>query len=82
MRISEYKNFFAKGYSPSWCEKVFVIKKVTNTVQWAYVIIDLKGEEILGAFFEKELQKINQTEFRIEKLIKRKGDKLHVKWKG
>ena len=40
------------------------------------------GEEIIGTFYEKELQKTNQQEFRIEKVIKRKGDKLYVKWKG
>ena len=45
-------------------------------------INNLNGEEIIGSFYEKELQKINQKEFRIEKVIKRKGDTLHVKWKG
>ena len=39
-------------------------------------------EPITGSFYEKELQKVNQKEFRIEKVLKRKGDKLHVKWKG
>ena len=58
-----------------------MIKKVRNTVPWTYVINDLNGEEIIGIFCEKELQKINQKEFRIEKVIKRKGDKLYVKWK-
>ena len=43
---------------------------------------DLNGEEIVGTFYENELQKANQKEFRIEKVIKRKGDKLYVKWKG
>ena len=47
-----------------------------------YVIDDLNGEEIIGTFYEEELQKTNQQEFRIEKVIKRKGDKLYVKWKG
>ena len=73
VRISKYKNIFAKGYTPNWSEEVFVIKKVKNTVPWIYVINDLNGEEILGAFYEKELQKTNQEEFRIEKVIKRKG---------
>ena len=59
-----------------------MIKKVKNTVPWTYVISDLKGEEIVGTFFQKELQKTNQQEFRIEKVIKKKGDKLYVKWKG
>ena len=47
-----------------------------------YVIDDLNGEESNGPFYEKELQKIDQQEFRIEKVIKKKGDKLYVKWKG
>ena len=45
------------------------------------MISDLNGEKIVGSFHEEELQKTNQTEFRIEKVIKRKGDKLYVKWK-
>ena len=57
-------------------------KKVKNTVSWSYVVNDLNGEEISGTFYENELQKTNQKEFRIEKVIKRKGDKLHIKWKG
>ena len=77
VRISKYKNIFAKGYTPNWSEEVFVIRKVP----WAYVINDLNGEEIIGTFYKKELQKINQQEFRIEKVIKRKDDILYVKWK-
>ena len=58
-----------------------VIKEVKNTVPWTYVIKDLNDEEIIETFYEKELQKTNQQEFRIEKVIKKKGDKLYVKWK-
>ena len=78
VRISKYKNIFAKGYTPNWSE-VFVINKIKNTVPWTYVINDLNGEEIIGSFYEKELQKTNQKEFRIEKVLKRTGDKLYVK---
>ena len=81
-RISKYKNILAKGYTPNWSEEVFVIKKVKNTVPWTYVINDLNDNEIIGTFYEKELQKTNQHEFTIEKIIKKKGDKLYVKWKG
>ena len=81
VRISKYKNIFAKGYMPNWSEEFFV-SKIKNTVSWTYAINDLNGEEIIGTFYEKELQKTNQKEFRIEKVIKRKGDKLYVKWKG
>ena len=82
VRISKCKNIFAKGYTPNWSEEVFVIKKVKNTVPWTYIINDLNGEEVIGTFYEKELQKTNQQEFMIEKLIKKKGDKLYVTWKG
>ena len=82
VRTSKYKNIFAKGYMPNWSEEIFVIKKVRNTVPWTCIINDLNGEEIIGTFYEKELQGTNQQEFRIEKVIKKKGNKLYVKWKG
>ena len=74
VRISKYKNafFFAKAYKPNWSEKIFIMKKIKNTIPWTYVISNLNGEEIIGSFYEKELQKTNQKEFRIEKVIKRK----------
>ena len=82
VRITKYKNIFAKKHSPNWSEKAFIVNKIKNTVPWTYVIYDLIGGEIIGTFYEKELQKTNQEEFRIEKVIKRKGNKLYVKWKG
>ena len=57
-------------------KKFLVLQKLKNTIS------DLKGEKIVEMFCEKELQKTNQKEFRAEKVIKRKGDKLYVKWKG
>ena len=56
-----------------------MIKKVKNTVPWTYVVSDLKGEELFGTFYEKELHKRNQEEFRVNKVIKKKGDKLYLK---
>ena len=82
VRISKYKNIFAEGYSPNWSEEVFVIKKIKSTVPWTYVTNDLNKEEIIDSFYQKELHKTNPKEFRIEKVIKRKGNKLYVKWKG
>ena len=67
------KNIVAKGYTSNWSEEVFIISKVKNTVPWTYVINDLNGEEIIGTFYE--LQKTNKKEFRIEKVLKKKGDK-------
>ena len=82
VRISKYKNIFAKGYASNWSEEVFVISGNKNTVPWTYINSDLNDEEITGSFFEKELQKTSQEKFRLEKALKRKGDKLYVKWKG
>ena len=58
-----------------------MIKETKNTVPWTYVINDLNGEEIIGTFYEKELQKTNLKRFRIERVIKKKESKLYVKWK-
>ena len=80
--ISKFENVFTKGYTPDWSKEIFVVKKIKNIVSWTYIINDLNGEEIVGSFYEKELQKTNQKEFRIEKVIKRKGNKLYVNWKG
>ena len=59
VRISKYINIFGKGYTPNWSEEGFVMKKIKNTVPGTYVINDLNGEEIVGAFYENELQKTN-----------------------
>ena len=59
VRISKYKNIFVTGYTPNWSEEVFVVSKIKNIVSWTYVINDLNGKEIIGTFYEKELQKTN-----------------------
>ena len=78
VRISKYKNIFAKGYLPNWSEEEFVVNKVQNTVPWTYLINNLNGEEIKDSFYEKELQKTDQKEFRIEKVTKKKGNKCYM----
>ena len=60
IKISKYKNIFAKAYTPNWSEEVFVINEIKNTVPWTYVINDLNDKEIIGSFYEKELQRTNQ----------------------
>ena len=60
VRISKYKNIFAKRYTPNWSEEVFVIKEIKSTVPWTYFINYLNGDKIIGIFYEKELQKTNQ----------------------
>lgn len=83
------KNILKKFYTLNWSEGYFVIKKVKSTVAWTYVTEDFSSEEIIGTFFEKDKssksntnQKTNQADFRIKKIIKKKGDKLNVNWKG
>ena len=87
VKISKDKNVtiqkrFPKGYTYHWSGKVFVISKIKNTVLWTYLISDLNGEEIVGTFDKKKLQKTNQKEFRIKKVIKRKRNGPNVKWKS
>ena len=72
----------AKKFTSKCTVKDFVINKVENTVPWTYVIEDLHTEKNVGIYYVKELQKANQTQFRVEKVIKRKNDILYKKWKG
>ena len=67
---------------PNWSEEIFIIKKTKNTVPWTYALNDLNDEKIIGNFHENELEGTSQKEFRIGKVLKKKGDKLYVKWKG
>ena len=64
VRISKYTNIFARRYTPNWSEKVFLIKKVKNSVPQTYVINYLNGEEIVRMFYESELQ--NQIKNNLE----------------
>ena len=63
-------------------QKKFLLLVKLKTIPWTYVVSDLNSGKIIESFYEKELQKASQEEFRIEKVLKRKGDKLCVKWKG
>ena len=78
----KYKNIFAKSWAPNCSEEVLAINNFKNTVPWTYVITDLNVEEIVETFYEKELQITSLIELKIENVIKRKGDKLYVKWKS
>lgn len=83
VRISKYKSVFRKGYTPNWSTELFTIKKVNNTHPITYHIEDLKKNPILGTFYEQELQKTQCPNiYLIEKIIKKKGKKMYVKWLG
>ena len=57
VRISRFKKIFAKGYTPNWSTEIFIINKINDTVPYTYNLNDLNGEEIIGSFYDKELQK-------------------------
>ena len=80
--ISKNKTTLEKGYTTTWTEEIFTIAEVKRTSPVTYRMADLNGEEIMGTFYEPELQKTSQELFRIEKVIKRGKKKSIVKWKG
>ena len=57
VKISKFKNIFAKGYSPNWITEIFIVDKINDTVPYLYNLKDLNGEEIIGSFYDRELQK-------------------------
>ena len=57
VRISKFKNIFAKGYTPNWSKEIFIVDKINDTVPYTYNLKDLNDEEILGSFYDRELQK-------------------------
>ena len=57
VRISKFKNIFAKGYTPNWGREIFIINKINDTVPYTYNLTDLNGEEVMGSFYDRELQK-------------------------
>ena len=57
VRISKFKNIFAKGYTPNWGKEIFIVDKINDTVPYTHNIKDLNGEKIIGSFYDKELQK-------------------------
>lgn len=83
VRISKYKGVFEKGYTPNWSAEIFQIFKVQDTSPITYTIKDANHQPILGAFYREELQKTKNPQlYLIEKIIKRKGNKMYVKWLG
>nr|AUH25525.1 INT [Spodoptera frugiperda]DAC81443.1 TPA_asm: integrase [Spodoptera moth adintovirus 1] len=83
VRISKYKHNFEKGYTPNWSTELFTVKKINNTIPVTYHIQDQRKQAILGTFYEQELQKSNYPGvYLIEKVLRKKGKKLYVKWLG
>ena len=83
VRISKEKHIFEKGYTPNWTTENFTITKVCDTIPYTYNIKDYKDEPITGRFYEEELQKCRYPNtYLIERVIRKRGKKLFVKWLG
>ena len=82
VRITKKKGTFEKGYTSRWTEEVFTVSRIQYTVPPTYKITDYNDEEIQGTFYEQELQKTTQDIFRIERVIRKRGEKALVKWLG
>ena len=83
MRISKYKHIFAKSYTPNWTTELFTIVDVKNTKPVTYILKDEQGNVIKGGFYHEELLKTKYKDYYlVEKVIRKKGDKLFVKWLG
>lgn len=83
VRISKHKSIFEKGYTPNWTTEIFKIYKVQPTHPTTYLLLDYKGSNIKGAFYDQELQKVqNKDVYIVDKIIRRRGSKVYVKWLG
>ena len=82
VRITKKKSTFEKGFTPNWTEEVFTVSQIQYTDPITYKIKDSNDEVIQGTFYENELQKSSQEIYRIEKVIRKRGNKSLVKWVG
>jgi hypothetical protein len=83
VRISTYKSVFTKGYLPSWSTEIFKIVKINETLPTTYQLQDYSGKPIAGCFYSEEILKTNYpNDFLVEKIIRKKGDQIFVKWLG
>ncbi|KAE9526215.1 hypothetical protein AGLY_013846 [Aphis glycines] len=83
VRISTYKSVFAKGYLPSWSTEIFKIVKINETLPTTYQLQDYTGKPIAGCFYSEEILKTNYpNDYLVEKIIRKKGKQIFVKWLG
>ena len=74
---------FTKGYLPNWTNEIFTIQSIKPTVPRTYVLKDDKGNILEGGFYEPEISKTKYGNiYLIEKILKRKGNKVFVRWLG
>lgn len=83
VRISKYKHVFSKGYTANWTTEIFRIRKIQQTTPITYLLVDYSGENINGTFYAEELKITKDSKlYLIERIIRKKGNKVYVKWLG
>lgn len=83
VRVSKFKTVFDKGYTPNWTTEIFTIVKVQVTNPVTYLLKDSSGNSVAGGFYEHELHSVtNPDVYLVEKVLRRKGDQIYVKWLG
>lgn len=83
IRLSKYKNVFAKGYLPNWTTEIFTVKKIQYTDPITYLLSDWDGNDIKGGVYAEEMQKVKYPDvYLVEKILRRKNNKVYVKWLG
>ena len=83
VRVSTHKGVFTKGYLPNWSTEIFAISKVNKTMPPTYIIKDYTEKPIAGSFYSEELSKTSHPNvYLVEKIIRKKGDRVFVKWLG
>lgn len=83
VRISKFREAFAKGYTPNWSNEIFQIKEIKVTNPRVYILKDGKDNIIQGGFYQEELQKVKHPDvYLVEKILRRKGENVYVKWLG
>ena len=83
VRISKYKTVFAKGYLPNWTTELFKIRLIKHGTPVTYMLEDTRGNPIQGRFYEEELQRARYEDaYLVEKVLKKRGDKVLVRWLG
>lgn len=83
VRMSKYKHVFAKGYTPNWTTEIFKIRRVQQTNPLTYLLVDMKGLDVLGTIYKEELQLVRDPKlYLVEKILKKKDNQVFVKWLG
>ena len=83
VRVSKYKTIFEKGYTPNWITDPRCLRSLRCTNPVIYLLEDYRGKSVAGAFYEYELHRATHPDvYLVEKVLRRKGDKMYVKWLG